>query len=252
MNEAGTAPTRQQWESHAKRFVQGVIVMCCGRYEQEQGRYNPAPDTGTRAALRLGLGKPVDSFSLAAHRAVFAMAVGTGKEFPDPARDVWLSGTTAGPARLDPARERAYYAVAAMIAAQARDARDQSAHTKSKSVKPTGGLGASIAEMDRGEPLQEETPREKELRVLVKQSLDGIHRALPDLVGHLRAKDIEVDWTQLIADLSDWPYRREEVTKRWNQEYYRTRYKQDAEDKQNAAGDSPTTGTVPEIEEDGV
>jgi len=226
----------KEWRAHAHEFSLGMERVCCGVFDQASNQYTRSPDTGMRAALRLGLRKPVEQFSQAAHKCVFDVALHTDLTM---VREAWLTPDSAwltpDSARLGPARERAYYAVAAMIAAQARDARDQSRLTTASTVPP-GGLGVSIAVMDRGESVEEETPREKELRALSRLSLDGVHRALPDLVGHLRSEQIAVDWAQLILDLSSWLYRRDEVAKRWNQDYYRTRYKQAAaaRDQKNA------------------
>jgi CRISPR type I-E-associated protein CasB/Cse2 len=241
-------PTWQDWQAHAERFVQRVIEVCCGRYDKAVGRYEKTPDPGARAALRLGLRKPVEQFSQSAHKAVFAAALGGEDPARAAIRSMWLSGSPHD-AGLFAARERAYYAVAAMIAAQARDARDSAAQQDPAAV-PVGGLGVSVASMDRGEPIKDETPREKELRALSKQSFEGIHRSVPDLVGHLRARDIDVDWARLLVDLSQWPYRRDEVTKRWNQDYYRTRYRHDAEDRRRSGTEQDPGNIAPDDEED--
>jgi len=153
--------------------------------------------------------------------------------------------------------ERAYYTVAAMIAAQPRKARDPEA-TEETTIdgptdladaalsagaaqqKPPNGrlnLGRSLAEaarrassgQDRG--IAEETA-EKRLHLLVRQDLDGIHRQLPGVVGHLRALNVRVDWAQLMADLASWPRGRDRTTKEWLQTFYRTLHPQPSEENQ--------------------
>jgi CRISPR system Cascade subunit CasB len=148
------------------------------------------------------------------------------------------------PDRRDRASERAYYTVAAMIAAQPRDARDPA---QTDPADPAGGepaeatppsgaaslaypgrrpnLGWSLAEAVRrdrqGRRIASETA-EKRLHLLVRQNLDGVHRQLPGVVGHLRALNVTVDWAQLMSDLARWTGSRDQVTKAWLQTFYRT------------------------------
>jgi CRISPR system Cascade subunit CasB len=230
-------PSVQEWKSHADLFAREVNVVCCGVFDSEAGRYERAPDTGARAALRVGVRRPVEKFGLAAHRCVFDIATGHG---PEKVRKAWLDPAVR---MVDEPRERAYYAVAAMIAGQARDARDQSS-VKGKPAEAPLSLGVALARLDEGQSHDEESPREAELRLLARQSVDGVHRCLPDVIRHLRSGDrlIPVDWAVLIVDLAGWHRRRDEVTKRWNQEYYRTRYRL------RAAGDAMTSTDEQEIE----
>jgi CRISPR system Cascade subunit CasB len=221
------------WTHHARSFARGIEVTCCGQIDPATGTYKQSPDKGARAALRSGLRKPVEEFGQSAHKCVLDVASKSG---PEQWRTAWLQ------AGVRPDQERAYYAVAAMIAAQARDARDQSAGARSAD-RPLKKLGAAVADLDKGEPMEGETPREAELRALSRQSLNGIHRRLPDLVRQLRQADIRLDWAQLIIDLSRWDRYRDDVAKSWNQEYYRTRYRQRAEN-----NDKPNTPDAPESE----
>lgn len=216
-----TAPTDEDWKNHAKDFVYWINRTCCGL--RTNGHWDPLPDTGARAALAEAVRRPPERFPQAAIRAILAAALEHG---PDPARAVWNKGVGKG---LSIEREYAYYTVAALIAAQARDARDQQAETRTRHRL---SLGGSLALLDVGKPFDEETPRESDLRLIAKQGLGGIHAVLPDVVRQLRnrTEPIPLDWTQLIIDLAAWPHRREKVTKRWNDDYYRTRYNNRATD----------------------
>ncbi len=150
------------------------------------------------------------------------------------------------PDRRDSASERAYYTVAAMIAAQPRDARDptQADQTDPAAGEPPGAtpppppgaaspaypvrrpnLGWSLAEAARrdrqGHGIAEETA-DKRLHLLVRQNLDGLHRQLPGVVRQLRALNVAVDWAQLMNDIAQWTGSRDRVTKAWLQTFYRT------------------------------
>lgn len=213
---AAEAPSAQDWHRHAADFVYWITRTCCG--VREDGQWDPLPDAGARAALADGLRRPPERFPQAAVRAILAAALDHG---PDPARAIWGKGVHDG---LAEEREYAYYTVAALIASQARDARDQQADTRGVEHR---SLGRSLALLDAGTSFDEETPRESDLRLMAKQGLSGIHAVVPDVVRQLRNRPdpVPVDWTQLILDLTAWPYQRETVTKRWNDDYYRTRYK---------------------------
>lgn len=209
-----TAPlTREEWRAHALAFTRAVLITCCGKRENDQ--WKPAPDTGARAALRAGVRKPVEAFPVAADRVIFGIAQRHG---PEIACAAWTNN------EVEPERMRAYYTVAALIADQARDARDQQANGEAE--ENVDSLGISLATLDKHQPYDIETPRESDLRLMAKQSLEGIHTLLPDVIRHLRAGEgpVPVGWAQLIMDLSAWTDRRNEITKRWNQDYYRRRY----------------------------
>lgn len=205
--------TAEQWREHAGAFTRAVTVTCCGK--RENSRWSPPPDTGARAALRAGVRKPVQAFPIAAHRVIFGAAQRYG---PEAAREAWANG------RVDPERERAYYTVAALIADQARDARDRQA--EGEGDEKAGSLGISLAALDEHQTYDVTTPRESDLSLMAKQSLEGIHTLLPDVIRQLRSRErpVPIDWAQLIVDLSAWTGRREEITKRWNQDYYRQRH----------------------------
>lgn len=215
---ATTTPSVEEWKDHAREFVYWITRTCCGVYKD--GHWDPPPDPGARAALSEGLRQRPERFPQAAVRAILSAALGHG---PDSVRAVWARGVD-GRQGLEPQREYAYYTVAALIASQARDARDQQAESRGHQKR---SLGHSLALLDTHLPFDEESPREADLRLMAKQGLAGIHAVVPDVVRQLRNRPepIPVDWSGLILDLSRWAQSRDAVTKRWNDDYYRIRYK---------------------------
>jgi CRISPR type I-E-associated protein CasB/Cse2 len=204
----------KEWRKHASAFSRRIILVCCG--DQHSGL---APDTGARAALRRGVGEPVAHFGQSAHRRILMEATAVG---PEAVQQAWLNGVFPYQAA---AWERAYYAVAAMIAAQPRTARDALVD-----LDPTTqrfGVGAATGRLDRAAkvPNDDTSPRERELAALSRLSLDGVHRRLPKLVRLVTTGQHpqQLDWGELIVDLARWPQRREDIIKRWNLAYYRER-----------------------------
>jgi CRISPR system Cascade subunit CasB len=170
-------------------------------------------DLGIRAALRSGLGRTPE-------RAVRMHAVVAP----------WLPAGTA------PATERAYYAVAALIAGGPRPRTDPP--TRSQSVdqadgpavsfmtasgrRYTGNLGAALARAAATEVLDPGSA-ERYLHLLVRQRVDGLHRHLPRIVRRLQDRGVPIDWAQLLLDLAGWGARHDEIAKRWLQTFYRLR-----------------------------
>lgn len=145
------------------------------------------------------------------------------------------------PKDADRATERAFYAVAAMIAAQPGNARRSQAKDEAESETEAApstdadqdseppeaefrSLGTTLGEAVALGKLKANTT-EARLHLLCRQQLDGIHRHLPRTVARLRADLIPVDWTTLLVDLSRWSRDRDRITKRWLQDFYRTQYK---------------------------
>ncbi|MFB7176881.1 type I-E CRISPR-associated protein Cse2/CasB [Streptomyces sp. NPDC056257] len=95
----------------------------------------------------------------------------------------------------------------------------------------TGGRG--------GREMREATA-ESRLNLLTRQSLTGLHRHLPGSVGYLRELNVEIDWAQLLSDLSAWRGHRGRITRRWLQDYYRLRdqHKQREARQLDAAGET--------------
>ncbi|MEU3521364.1 type I-E CRISPR-associated protein Cse2/CasB [Streptomyces sp. NPDC006654] len=184
-----------------------------------------AQDPGVRVALRKGLRRDLDDVR-GLHRIVAA----------------WL------PDGCPQAEERAFYAVAAMIADRPRhtfhtpgdhDDPDATAPAGREPTAPPAGqaeaaatqptrrdsLGASYARAvlaQAGRGLAENTA-EARLNLLTRQSLPGIHRHLPGSIRHLRDAGADIDFAVLLDDLATWPYRSKTTARRWLKDYYRTR-----------------------------
>ncbi|MFI2116682.1 type I-E CRISPR-associated protein Cse2/CasB [Streptomyces rubiginosohelvolus] len=174
-------------------------------------------DPGARSALRSGLGKDLDSVRRM-HRLVAP----------------WLPG------RRSQDVERAYYTVAAMIAAQPRGALKSAGHSDEDPVQPgvqdpsrstprprRTSLGTAFAVAVAEGPSREKEMRagtaESRLNLLTRQSVNGLHRHLPASVGYLRALDVEVDWAQLLNDIGSWRTRSGRISRTWLQDFYRLR-----------------------------
>ncbi|MET8779163.1 type I-E CRISPR-associated protein Cse2/CasB [Nocardia sp. NPDC004654] len=175
--------------------------------------------------------------------------------------------------KRDRATERAFYTIAAMIAAQPRIARDagdtddgpdtdettltegtqaptdpSSAVADSAAVADTSAvnetdatsagpttpvtfidvrallgesLGVSLANAVANNLLNADSVAAR-LQLVCRQRVDGVHRQLPRLVAQLREKQVLIAWERLLIDLADWGRARDQVTKRWLQDYYRT------------------------------
>ncbi|MFW6641021.1 type I-E CRISPR-associated protein Cse2/CasB [Nocardiopsis algeriensis] len=147
---------------------------------------------------------------------------------------------------LSAAVERAFYAVAGLIAAQPRQARDQDlaaleelrrdrtegnapvssgdGPADAAPAKGTGrraNLGTSLGLAAAGHVLNPSTTEDR-LHLLCRQSLDGMHHHLPRLVVHARGEKVHIDWGQLVLDLARWEGERGLVAKEWLQGYHRT------------------------------
>ncbi|MFD0883240.1 type I-E CRISPR-associated protein Cse1/CasA [Streptosporangium algeriense] len=162
-------------------------------------------DPGKRSALRSGLGRPLEECQRM-HRVIAA-------KVPDRREDT----------------QRAYYAVAAMIASLPPQAR------KGPSADaPVGrNLGQCLAEGVARGTLRESTA-DGHLSMLTRQSVNGLHRHLPAVVRILADRSTAVDWVQLLVDLQRWEDNRGQITRRWLQSFYRTRFKAEREAAQAA------------------
>ncbi|RFU85192.1 type I-E CRISPR-associated protein Cse2/CasB [Streptomyces triticagri] len=176
------------------RFVREIQQLC-------------ADSPGTHARLRRGVGKDVDQVA-GMHQFIAH----------------WL------PERRNRERDRAYYAVAALIADQPRHVVRDRPTDDSDSEQPTDPYGASfghtLAEAVLNSPAQERPRRRdstrRRLDLLVRQSPTGLHRYLPPATRLLRQYETEPDWAQLLTDLTRWPWNEADIGSRWQQDYFRT------------------------------
>ncbi|GAA0986086.1 hypothetical protein GCM10009555_062740 [Acrocarpospora macrocephala] len=220
---------------------------------RKQVKENP----GRRSALRRSLGRPVeDDLARKAHSVVAP----------------WLPAD-----RTRSAVEKAYYSVAALIAAQPRGRSAQhspdtevepgretapavllpihnepaaepggegetgdTGRPKKKAGRQTTSLGGTLGRAVADKKLTADTV-EARLHLLCRQNIPGLHRHLPGLVRRLATAEVEPDWGRLLRDLSRWEYERGQVTKWWLQDFYRAISKTDPDD--------PTDDTTPEGED---
>ncbi|MFF8387404.1 type I-E CRISPR-associated protein Cse2/CasB [Streptomyces kanasensis] len=202
-------------ERREETFVARITTLCA--------------DPGARTALRSGLRKDLDAVPRM-HKLVAP----------------WL------PQDHTPEDvQRAYYAVAAMIAAQPRfaftAAREPDAAgdsdtatagadtagdpaaavpaTDTRARRSGSSLGAAFAAaVGTGRDSQmREASAEARLNLLTRQSLPGLHRHLPAAVAYLRSLDVDVDFAQLLSDLAHWQRHSGRIARRWLQDYYRLR-----------------------------
>ncbi|MGW7063522.1 type I-E CRISPR-associated protein Cse2/CasB [Streptomyces sp. NPDC054904] len=220
-----------QQASREKNFVLWLQHLC-------------AQDPGARAALRSGLRKNLD-------------AVPRMHRFVAP----WLPHD-----RTPREVQQAYYAIASMIAAQPRltpagslsatdeeepvpAAGDTTVSTPAVPGGPSGwgtSLGAAFAAAAGSgrEASMRESTAENRLNLLTRQSLAGLHRHLPAVVAHLRSLDVPVDFVQLLSDLSNWPRQSGRIARRWLQDYYRIRARDERVAADRADADA-LTGPTP-------
>ncbi|MEU8501557.1 type I-E CRISPR-associated protein Cse2/CasB [Streptomyces lavendulae] len=199
--------------SREKNFVLWVQHLC-------------AQDPGARAALRSGLRKDLDAVPRM-HRFI-------APYLPHDRTPLEV--------------QQAYYAIASMIAAQPRPAPPAGPAATGEPDAPAGseeGVSAAAAPAglpERGTSLgaafaaavgpgregrMRESSAESRLNLLTRQSLPGLHRHLPAAVAHLRSLDVPVDFAQLLSDLAHWPRHSGRIARRWLQDYYRIRARDD-------------------------
>ncbi|MEU2870161.1 type I-E CRISPR-associated protein Cse2/CasB [Streptomyces olivoreticuli] len=174
-------------EQGADAFITYVLKLCENKRIQ--------------AELRTGLGRPVERCNYL-HRYLVPF-------LPDK------------PMHRD--RKRAYYAVAALIAARPRQARDAAAKENAVAGEwwSRPNLGASFALAVRNHALKPDSA-EGELHLLTRQGSDAIHPRLPALTRHFLIAGATVDWAVLLEDLSWWNRSRDRIATRWLESYFRT------------------------------
>ncbi|WP_234310529.1 type I-E CRISPR-associated protein Cse2/CasB [Streptomyces sp. NRRL S-474] len=185
---AAPAPPTSSSARTSDRFVTYVHGMCAS--------------TQARAALRRGLGLPVERCNYL-HRYLVP----------------WLrdhDDQHHGEVR------RAYYAVASLIAARPRSARDSTPDpSASVSWYERPNLGASLGQAV-AQGVMKANSAESALHLMARQSSDAIHPSLPALVRQLQSGGIAVDWAVLLEDLAWWNRSRDRIATRWLESYFRT------------------------------
>ncbi|PBC87066.1 MULTISPECIES: type I-E CRISPR-associated protein Cse2/CasB [unclassified Streptomyces] len=230
------SPGASSWLVEARQFV-AAVTRVAGK------------DAGARAALRSGVGKGLDDVPRM-HRIVAPLLPGA--------------------VLRDSEGQRAFYTVAALIAAYHRHGAigpdEQAGHQESDSARPAAAAveaepaaGPGIPEQRSARRAQAEAQRrerfgdsmgqtyaaavarggrqgiresaaETRLNLLCKQSASGLHRHLPSAVRQLCDRNTAPDWARLLVDLRTWPQQRKRVARWWLQDYYRARQAADLAD----------------------
>ncbi|MFI1507598.1 type I-E CRISPR-associated protein Cse2/CasB [Streptomyces sp. NPDC020597] len=169
------------------RFVAHVFGLC----ESKQ----------TRAELRRGLALPVERCNYL-HRYLVPW---TAEAHPD--------------------AKRAHYAVAALIAARPRTARDLAAPVAADGERPVArraraNLGAALGRAVTQGVLKPATA-ESALHLMSRQSADAVHPGLPALTRQLLTGGIPLDWAVLLEDMAWWNRDRDRIATAWLESYFR-------------------------------
>ncbi|MBU3063157.1 type I-E CRISPR-associated protein Cse2/CasB [Nocardia sp. NEAU-G5] len=194
-------------------------------------------NNGARATLRRALGRlPHSGQTQTAHRIVAPHL----------------------PEKCGQATERAFYAIASMIAAQPRSSRDHDGDKLAAKDGPATeitdppadetepeltnaglgeSLGATLGRATATGKVKFDTT-EAHLLLLCRQQLHGVHQHLPRLILRLRGELVEIHWARLLVDLADWRYGRDRITKRWLQDFYRTHHAITADRNKNGGNNS--------------
>jgi CRISPR system Cascade subunit CasB len=165
-------------------------------------------DNRCRAELRRGLGLPVERCNYL-HRYLVP----------------WTGADGTGKAMMHPDAKRAHYAVAALIAARPRTARDMPATRttdgeQSIAWRARPNLGAALGRaVSKG--VLKPTSAESRLHLMSRQSADGIHPGLPALTRQLLSDGIPVDWAVLLENLSWWNRDRDRIATAWLESFFR-------------------------------
>ncbi|MFF5538629.1 type I-E CRISPR-associated protein Cse2/CasB [Streptomyces cinerochromogenes] len=188
VSAAGTPPNNGS-ERASDTFVTYILDLCKVKK--------------TQADLRTGLGLPVDRCNYL-HRYLVPRL----------------------PEQMHPDTRRAHYAVAALIAARPRAAREADTHAATGGQpKPPwyqrANLGASLAEAVNKQIIKPDSA-EGDLHLMARQSSGAIHPRLPALTRHLLTAGVAVDWAVLLEDLAWWNRDRDRIATRWLEAYFRT------------------------------
>ncbi|REE61422.1 CRISPR system Cascade subunit CasB [Streptomyces sp. 3212.3] len=185
---AAAAPQKNVSERASDAFVAYVLDLCKVKK--------------TQSDLRTGLGLPVERCNYL-HRYLVPRL----------------------PERMHPDARRTHYAVAALIAARPRAARETDAHAANGQSKPEwyqrANLGAALAQAVNKQIIKPDSA-EGDLHLMARQSSQAIHPRLPALTRHLLTGGVAVDWAVLLEDLAWWNRDRDRIATRWLEAYFRT------------------------------
>jgi CRISPR type I-E-associated protein CasB/Cse2 len=101
-----------------------------------------------------------------------------------------------------------------------------------------------LAEAVARDPRRQRTIEER-LDLLVKQSVEGIHRHLPATVAFIADRPDAVHFPSLLGDLRDWESGRDRIGRRWMQTYYRERKRAAAQTADRADAEETPAGDDP-------
>ncbi|MHB9858134.1 type I-E CRISPR-associated protein Cse2/CasB [Streptomyces sp. YIM S03343] len=198
-----TTPAPPQQHQRSDRFVAYVYGLCA--------------NNRTRAELRRGLGLPVVRCNYLHRYLVPFISRNHGE-------------------RISVDRRRAYYAVAALIAARPRAARTTEPPGRADAQPAASwyarpNLGAALGEaVVKG--ILKEGSADSALHLMTRQSADAVHPGLPSLARQLANGGVQLDWAVLLEDLAFWNQYRDQIATRWLESYFRIR------DAENALGDT--------------
>ncbi|WP_238782975.1 type I-E CRISPR-associated protein Cse2/CasB [Streptomyces monomycini] len=193
MSSTPSAPAARPSQQRASdRFIAYVQQLCASNR--------------TRAELRRGLGLPVDRCNYLHRYLVPFLAPTHGKQVPREQR-------------------RAYYAVAALIAARPRAVRDTEPAGWHEGRPPENwfaraNLGACLGRAAADGVLKARSA-EGVLHLMCQQSAESIHPGLPALTRQLANGGVAVDWAVLLEDLARWDRDRDRIATRWLESYFR-------------------------------
>ncbi|MFF7975914.1 type I-E CRISPR-associated protein Cse2/CasB [Streptomyces sp. NPDC007905] len=186
---AAGAPPKNGSERASDAFVTYILTLCKVKK--------------TQSDLRTGLGLPVERCNYL-HRYLVPRL----------------------PERMHPDARRAHYAVAALIAARPRAAREADTQVAAGGQPHAqwyqrANLGASFAQAVNKQVIKPDSA-EGDLHLMARQSSGAIHPRLPALTRHLLTGGVAVDWAVLLEDLAWWNRDRDRIATRWLEAYFRT------------------------------
>jgi CRISPR system Cascade subunit CasB len=185
---AATAPQMNAFQRDSDAFVAYVLNLCKVKR--------------TQTDLRTGLGLPVERCNYL-HRHLVPRL----------------------PERMHPDARRAHYAVAALIAARPRAAREAGTHASDGQPEPQwyqrANLGTSLAQAVNQQIIRPGSA-EGDLHLMARQRSQAIHPRLPALTRHLLTRGVAVDWAVMLEDLAWWNRDHDRTVTRWLEAYFRT------------------------------